>query len=65
MREIGRDMAKDAQAERILDTAEVKRLSQLVEEATRSTQEGAKRFVEPAEGTLDRAKSRRHHIIFG
>jgi hypothetical protein len=58
-------MAKGAQAERVLDTAEVKNLSRLVEEATRSTQEGAKRFVEPAESTLDRAKSRRHHIIFG
>lgn len=58
-------MAKVAQPERVLDTTEVRKLSQLVEEATRSTREGAKRFVEPAEGTLDRAKSRRHHIIFG
>jgi hypothetical protein len=49
----------------ILDNEAVRTLARLVEEATRSTREGAKRFVEPAEGTLERAKSRRHHIIFG
>jgi Cdc6-like AAA superfamily ATPase len=48
-----------------LDTEEVKYLALLVEEATRSTEEGIKRFVEPAPGTLRRAKSRQHHMIFG
>ncbi len=37
----------------------------MVEEAARSTTEGVKRFVEPAPGTLRRATSRRHHIVFG
>ncbi len=36
-----------------------------IEESTRSTKEGVKNFVEPAEGTLRRTKSRRHHFIFG
>src|SRR5437870_2487855 len=36
-----------------------------VEEAARSTDEGIKHFIEPAPGTLRRATSRRHHIIFG
>lgn len=58
-------MARNANAERILDTEPVKALARIVEEATRSTKEGAKRFVEPAEGTLERAKARRHHIVFG
>jgi hypothetical protein len=37
----------------------------LVEEASRSTQEGVKHFVEPAPGTLTRATNKRHHIVFG
>lgn len=49
----------------MLDRSKVDRLALLVEEATRSTEEGIKRFVEPATGTLRRAKSRQHHIIFG
>src|SRR3989304_8816089 len=49
----------------ILDTAAVARRATLVEEATRATRLTPKRFVEPARGTLDRAKSRRHHIVFG
>jgi hypothetical protein len=49
----------------ILDTAAVDRLATLVEEATRATRGTPERFVEPARGTLDRAKSRRHHIVFG
>lgn len=36
-----------------------------MEEATRSTSEGVKRFIEPASGALTRAKSKRHHIVFG
>jgi hypothetical protein len=58
-------MTRNAPADRILDTEPVNTLARIVEEATRSTREGAKRFVEPAEGTLGRAKSRRHHIVFG
>jgi hypothetical protein len=37
----------------------------LVEEATRATSDSPRRFIEPARGTLDRAKSRRHHLVFG
>lgn len=36
-----------------------------IEEATRSSEEGVKYFVEPAEGSLRRAVSKRHHIVFG
>jgi hypothetical protein len=49
----------------LLNTAKVDRLMTLVEEATRATKGPPKRFIEPARGTLDRAKSRRHHIVFG
>lgn len=49
----------------LLNTPAVDRLMTLVEEATRATKGPPKRFVEPARGTLDRAKSRRHHIVFG
>jgi hypothetical protein len=41
------------------------RLTTIVEEATRSTKEGIRYFVEPAPGVLQRALSKRHHIIFG
>jgi hypothetical protein len=37
----------------------------VIEEATRSSQEGVQYFVEPAEDALRRAISRRHHIVFG
>ena len=36
-----------------------------IEEATRSTEEGVKRFIEPAQGTLSRALAKRPHIVFG
>ncbi len=49
----------------ILDRPEMGQLVTLVEEAARSTDEGIKRFVEPAQGTLRRAITKRHHIIFG
>jgi len=49
----------------ILNSNEMRVLSQTVEEAARSTKEGVKHFVEPAEGTLNRATSKRHHIVFG
>ena len=49
----------------ILDSPEVAKLVTLVEEAARSTEEGVKRFVEPAQGTLRRAINKRQHMIFG
>ncbi len=49
----------------LLSEPRVEKLLRLVEESTRSSQEGVKRFVEPAHGTLGRAINRRHHIIFG
>ncbi len=57
-------MAKQPK-ELILETPEVAKLERLIEEATRSTAEGVRRFVEPANGTLDRAISRQHHLVFG
>jgi hypothetical protein len=48
-----------------LSSPELDKLVTLVEEATRATKDSPRRFIEPARGTLDRAKSRRHHIIFG
>jgi len=48
-----------------LTSAAVDKLVTLVEEATRATKDSPRRFIEPARGTLDRAKSRRHHIVFG
>src|SRR5208283_2161780 len=48
-----------------LETTEIQNLSTIVEEATRSTEQGVKYFVEPAGGSLRRAISRRHHVIFG
>lgn len=49
----------------ILDSAEVSRLVKLLEETTRANPKSVGRFVEPAVGTLERAKSARHHIVFG
>src|SRR5947209_9172464 len=49
----------------VLNSPEMGKLLTIVEEATRSTDEGVKYFVEPASGTLQRASNRRHHIIFG
>lgn len=49
----------------LLSSRQVDKLVTLVEEATRATRDAPKRFIEPARGTLDRAKSRRHHIVFG
>lgn len=47
------------------DVCYVGTLERLIEEATRSTEEGVRRFVEPASGTLIRATSRQHHLVFG
>ena len=49
----------------ILEGNEVKKLKEIVEEATRSTRAGLKRFVEPGKDDLPRAKMKYHHIIFG
>ncbi len=49
----------------LLDSTDVATLERLIEEATRSTDEGVRRFVEPASGTLSRAVSRQHHLVFG
>lgn len=48
-----------------LTSAAVSELLTIVEEATRSTEEGVKYFVEPAHGTLRRSIALRHHFIFG
>ena len=49
----------------VLDCPEIEELSTIIEEATRSTEEGIKRFIEPARGTLKRATSKQHQIVFG
>jgi hypothetical protein len=49
----------------LLARPEVGQLVISVEEATRATKDAPRRFIEPADGTLNRAKSRRHHIVFG
>jgi hypothetical protein len=49
----------------VLESEQLQKLARIVEESTRSTREGVKFFIEPASGTLARAKNKRHHIIFG
>ena len=49
----------------ILTSDKVSQLLTIVEEATRSSEEGVKYFVEPAHGTLRRSIALRHHFIFG
>lgn len=49
----------------VIESEAADKLASVLEEATRSTREGVKYFIEPAQGTLSRAVSRRHHIIFG
>ena len=48
-----------------LTSSKVSELLTIVEEATRSSEEGVKFFVEPAHGTLRRCVALRHHLIFG
>jgi hypothetical protein len=48
-----------------LASTEIIDLVTLVEEAARSTEKGVRHFIEPAPGTLRRATSKRHHIVFG
>ena len=54
-----------ADEEGLLNSDRVLALVTKVEEVTRSTDGGVKHFIEPARGTLSRATSRRHHLIFG
>lgn len=49
----------------LLHNQEIEKLVTLVEEAARSSESGVKRFIEPAQGTLRRAVSKRHHLVFG
>ncbi len=51
--------------DQILNSSKVEALEVAIEEATRSTEEGIKRFIEPAQGTLARALAKRPHIVFG
>lgn len=37
----------------------------MVEEGARASKQNIKRFIEPAQGTLRRATSKRHHLVFG
>jgi len=49
----------------LLNSDAIDKLATKVEEAARSTKEGVRHFIEPAKGTLRRATSKRHHIVFG
>jgi len=49
----------------LINSRNVATLVTKIEEAARSTEQGVRHFIEPAEGTLERAASRRHHIVFG
>jgi Cdc6-like AAA superfamily ATPase len=49
----------------LLSSEAVEKLEILIEEATRSSEEGVKRFIEPAQGTLLRAVAKRPHMVFG
>jgi hypothetical protein len=48
-----------------LNSNQIDSLATLVEEGARAANRTVPRFVEPARGTLRRATSRRHHIVFG
>lgn len=43
----------------------VQALATKIQESIRSTREGVKYYLPPADGITEKAKSRRHHIIFG
>jgi hypothetical protein len=43
----------------------IQTLTTILEEGARANSRSTGRFIEPAEGTLRRATSRRHHIVFG
>jgi len=44
---------------------EIEQLSTQVEEGARATSGNVEKFIEPANGTLRRALSKRHHLVFG
>jgi hypothetical protein len=48
-----------------LNSKEVHALQSALTEAIRAGHEGVRRFIEPADGTLDAALTRRSHLIFG
>ncbi len=48
-----------------LEDPRVDDVLRIIEESTRSSEEGVKRFIEPGQGMLGRALSKRHHMIFG
>ena len=50
--------------EHAIQSVAVRQLTKLVEESTRATGESVKYFIEPTPGVLDKAKNKRHHIIF-
>lgn len=52
-------------ADVVINGPEVEDFAILVEETTRSTHEGVKYFVEPAQGTLRRTLGKRHQLVFG
>lgn len=58
-------MAKSEKTISRLTSPEVDKLAIAVEESSRAANIQNPRFVEPAQGTLARAKARRHHIVFG
>src|ERR1700688_1948789 len=58
-------MSRGEKLDQLLNSDSVRALELSVEEATRSTEEGVKRFIEPAQGTLSRALAKRPHIVFG
>lgn len=51
--------------ESVLNSEEAEIFSVALEEAARADESGVARFIEPAAGTLRRAQSYRHHLIFG
>lgn len=58
-------MAQAKNTTAVVLTDDVQAFMTLVEESTRSTREATHYFIPPAEGTLERAKSKRHHVVFG
>lgn len=51
--------------EKLIFSEKIDDLSTLLEEASRASKQNITRFIEPGQGTLRRAQSKRHHIIFG
>lgn len=49
----------------LLNSPSVDRLLQLVNESVRASKDGVKYFLEPSPGVLSKAKSKRHHLVFG